>query len=221
MADDEAPQEKKAGPRPGRRPRPGDDNAPPARKVVEGGWGFSGDGAAPSEGKGVAPSGGSSSKGEAAGAKPQKAGRRRGVDSFKPAGEDDAAEAKSVNKFDDGDGDDILVIPDLEEDLEDDLTTQVAAAPRNINIKVQSMRELDHEIKHTLPTTMQNGLDLSMLTSSLSPQKSVLEDDETWEFDQLLQTVSQDMQVEVDALEEEKKKAKEAASAPATSAVAK
>lgn len=77
------------------------------------------------------------------------------------------------------------------------------------------MRELDHEIKYTLPTTMHNGLDLSLLTSSLSPQSAVLEDDETWEFDQLLQQVSQDMQIEVDELEEEKKKAKEAAAAKA------
>lgn len=98
-----------------------------------------------------------------------------------------------------------MVIPDLEEDLQEDLTTQVAAAPRNINIRTQSMRELDHAIKHTLPTTMVNGLDLSLLTSSLAPRDAVMEDDTTWEFDSLLQTVSQEMQAEVDALEDEAK----------------
>jgi len=95
--------------------------------------------------------------------------------------------------------------------LKEDLTTQVAVAPKNNNIKVQSMRELDHAIKYTLPTTMHNGLDLSLLTESLSPHHAVVEDDDTWEFDVLLQQVSQDMQVELDEIEEEK--AKVAASA--------
>jgi hypothetical protein len=204
------PQEKKAS-RPGRRPRPGDESsdAPPQRKVVEGGWGFGGDSSSKAaQGKGVDTGGGSKGEAAPAGAKP---GRRRGVDSFAVKSEgDDAAEQKRINKFDD-DGDDILVIPDLEEDLKEDLTTQVAVAPKNNNIKVQSMRELDHAIKYTLPTTMHNGLDLSLLTESLSPHHAVVEDDDTWEFDVLLQQVSQDMQVERDEIEEEK--AKVAASA--------
>merc|ERR1711988_228668 len=86
----------------------------------------------------------------------------------------------------------------------EDLTTQVAAAPKNTTIKVQSMRELDHDIKYTLPTTMLNGLDLSLLTAALSPQSAVVEEDDTWEFDVLLQTVSQEMQAEKDEAENEK-----------------
>ena len=131
-------------PKPGRRARPAEENedAPPPsqRKVVEGGWGF-GD----SESK---PSHGEEAKGD--GAKP---GRRRGVDSFAAQDADAAADSKRrARHFADDDAGDVMIIPDLEEDEAEDLTTQVAAAPRNTTRKVQSMRELDHEIKYSLPT---------------------------------------------------------------------
>jgi hypothetical protein len=125
------------------------------------------------------------------------------------------------------DDNDILIIPDLEEDLEEDLTTQgnyhhvwidqpliicsllpvltlVASAPKNTARRVQSMRELDHDIKYTLPTNVQNGLDLSILTSCLSPQPLVQESDELWEFDSMLQFVSQELTADDDAEEAEK-----------------
>ena len=66
------------------------------------------------------------------------------------------------------------------------------------------MRELDHDIKYTLPTNVQNGLDLSILTSCLSPQPLVQESDELWEFDSMLQFVSQELTADDDAEEAEK-----------------
>jgi len=197
--------------RPGRRNRAGegDDVGPPQRKVVEGGWGFGSD------------SKGTEAKGEPAPSKSEggtaKPGRRRGVDAFSTDSE--PAENKRRNKHFDDDNDDIMIIPDLEEDEQEDLTTQVAAAPRNTSRRVQSMRELDHEIKYTLPTTMQAGLDLKLLTASLSPPDQVKEEDETWEFDTLLQRVSQEMQVEVDEEEKEKKEMAESTGATSSSNV--
>ena len=73
------------------------------------------------------------------------------------------------------------------------------------------MRELDHDIKYTLPTNVQNGLDLSILTSCLSPQPLVQESDELWEFDSLLQFVSQELTADADAEESEKEASKAAA----------
>ena len=70
------------------------------------------------------------------------------------------------------------------------------------------MRELDHDIKYTLPTNVQNGLDLSILTSCLSPQPLVQESDELWEFDSLLQFVSQELTADADEEESEKAAAK-------------
>jgi hypothetical protein len=66
---------------------------------------------------------------------------------------------------------------------------------------------------YTLPTNVQNGLDLSILTSCLSPQPLVQESDELWEFDSLLQFVSQELTADADAEEAEKTGAAEAAAA--------
>ena len=78
-----------------------------------------------------------------------------------------------------------MIIPDLDEEEAEDLTAQVAVAPKNLARRVQSLQQLDHDIKYTLPSG--GGLDLSILTSSLAPPEMVQETDTTWEFDTLLQ----------------------------------
>ena len=108
---------------------------------------------------------------------------------------------------DEGGVDDIMEIPDLEdEDPEEDITTQVAAAPRNTTKRVQSMRELDKEVATNLPNTMQHGINLSILTKALCPLAAVDFDptqEEMWDFDPLLQHVSQALQADLDAREKE------------------
>ncbi len=47
------------------------------------------------------------------------------------------------------------------------------------------------------------GIDLSLLTAVLCPMDALHEPDEPWEFDRLLQEVSQAIQAEVDAKEQE------------------
>lgn len=104
---------------------------------------------------------------------------------------------KGRNYFDDDgdDGDDIPTIPDLEEEEDmdaDDITMQVAAAPRHVTRKVQSFRELDHDIMHSLPEADKH-IDLSLLTSALCPKEMVEESSEVWEFDGLFENVSQQL----------------------------
>lgn len=80
----------------------------------------------------------------------------------------------------------------------------MAAAPRNVNRRVQSMRELDTESKYSVPSAA-SGIDLTLLTSALSPAKALEEEDDEWEFDTLLQQVAQGMQADIDEAEEARK----------------
>merc|ERR1712224_488918 len=87
------------------------------------------------------------------------------------------------NRHFDDDNDDILVIPDLEDDFEDEpVELQIAAAPQNIR-QVQSLRELNNEIIGlNLPTSTIDGRhDLTLLTATLSPRDKVIEGDDSWE----------------------------------------
>ncbi|GMH72429.1 hypothetical protein TrST_g13266 [Triparma strigata] len=95
------------------------------------------------------------------------------------------------------DGDDIMVIPDLDDDLneEEDITVQVAEAPKNVNRRVASLHELDSSIKYSVSSS-ENGVDLSVLTKNLVPIGSVDEKDESWDFFSLLQSVTQEFHKE-------------------------
>jgi hypothetical protein len=59
---------------------------------------------------------------------------------------------------------------------------------------------------HALPLSIRSqqvGIDLSLLTAVLCPVEALQEPDEPWEFDRLLQEVSQALQAEADAKEAE------------------
>eukprot|EP00735_Rhodelphis_limneticus_P012156 TRINITY_DN5358_c0_g1::TRINITY_DN5358_c0_g1_i1::g.24223::m.24223 TRINITY_DN5358_c0_g1::TRINITY_DN5358_c0_g1_i1::g.24223 ORF type:complete len:223 (-),score=67.88,sp/A8HYP5/IFT43_CHLRE/31.60/3e-22,IFT43/PF15305.1/1.3e-26,Herpes_LMP2/PF07415.6/10 TRINITY_DN5358_c0_g1_i1:107-775(-) len=110
-------------------------------------------------------------------------------------------DTQDIRKHDDG-IDDILDIPSLEDDQEDDFNRQVADAPRVRNTRVQSLRELDKDIKFSLPASGEAEIDLTILSAVLTPQEKIVEDDQVWEFDQVLQDVSYELQAETDKLEE-------------------
>eukprot|EP01029_Cantina_marsupialis_P014625 TRINITY_DN32086_c0_g1_i1.p1 TRINITY_DN32086_c0_g1~~TRINITY_DN32086_c0_g1_i1.p1 ORF type:complete len:178 (+),score=62.34 TRINITY_DN32086_c0_g1_i1:93-626(+) len=95
----------------------------------------------------------------------------------------------------------IPTIHTLEEENEEDITTKIAEAPRNENRGIQSLNELDNDIRFTIESES-DGIDLSLLTSMLCPPGSVLETDEPWKFDTLLQSVAQDIQLEKDRTKE-------------------
>ena len=105
----------------------------------------------------------------------------------------------------------IPVIPDLEDDqAREDITQQVAAAPKNITRRVQSLAELEKDMQYALPAA-NTGLDLGLLTSALCPQTLVMEADERWEFSALLEVVSQELHTEQEAREADKAAADAAA----------
>jgi len=116
-----------------------------------------------------------------------------------------AGNRKGRNRhFDDNNGgDDIMLIPDLDdEDAEEDITVQVAAAPKNITRTVASLHELDNDLKFSV-SSKEKGIDMSLLVTNLVPASAVQETDEKWDFDSLLQSVTQDFHAERDLLAEE------------------
>jgi hypothetical protein len=110
-----------------------------------------------------------------------------------------AGKRKGRNRhFDDDGADDIMIIPDLDEDMgddADDITLQVAAAPKNTNRRVASLHELDSDLKYSV-SSAENGIDLSLLTTNLVPPGKCLEGDEVWDFGGLLQSVTQEFHKE-------------------------
>eukprot|EP00640_Fibrocapsa_japonica_P002972 CAMPEP_0113945014 /NCGR_PEP_ID=MMETSP1339-20121228/38433_1 /TAXON_ID=94617 /ORGANISM="Fibrocapsa japonica" /LENGTH=263 /DNA_ID=CAMNT_0000950403 /DNA_START=224 /DNA_END=1015 /DNA_ORIENTATION=- /assembly_acc=CAM_ASM_000762 len=160
-----------------RRPRPGDDAA--------GGKDDGDDAAKPSVQQGW---GSPNAKTEA------------GADSTSANNENDEAEKKNEGRrrarWDD-EATELIIIPDMDEEAEEDITTKVAAAPRNTAKRVQSLRELEHDLKMTV-TSSANGIDLSLLTAHLVPAQQLQEEDITWDFDALLQEVTQEFNAEAE-----------------------
>lgn len=132
-----------------------------------------------------------------------KRSRRRKGSAIDGSSAGDSKAPRNRHFDDDDETTEIVEIPDLEEEeREPDITTQVAEAPRNATRAVQSLKELDKDIKFALPSVSTFGVDLQMLTSVLCPEKAVLEADEPWSFDSLLNEVSQEFQKDVDDHEE-------------------
>lgn len=110
--------------------------------------------------------------------------------------------AKKKNNFDDEGGEigsgDIMIIPDLEEEGEaESMEPKVAMAPKNTARRVPSLRELDHAIEYVIPSAT-DGLDMSLLTNKLVPPEMLHEPDVPWDFDSLLQEVTQEYNAELE-----------------------
>mmetsp|Transcript_63277 Transcript_63277/g.200143 ORF Transcript_63277/g.200143 Transcript_63277/m.200143 type:complete len:293 (-) Transcript_63277:43-921(-) len=104
---------------------------------------------------------------------------------------------------DDEGADGIMEIPELDaEGEEEDITRQVAAPPRARNNRVQTIKELDHDMQYNIPSNADKEIDLSLLTACLVPSERILEDEDVWEAEALLQSVSQELTSEAEALEE-------------------
>lgn len=67
----------------------------------------------------------------------------------------------------------ILEIPELEAEGEEDITFQVAEAPRARNNRMQTMAELDNDQQYNLPSNRDVDIDLSLLTSVLCSSEQV------------------------------------------------
>jgi len=109
-------------------------------------------------------------------------------------------------KFEQTNVSNIQEIPELEFTGDaSDIKKQVADAPNIQMHRVQSLKELDHDILYQLPNTVQDGVDLSLLTATLVPQTKTVEEDEPWNFDQLFTSLSAQMRKEEDAKAQESK----------------
>ena len=139
-----------------------------------------------------------------------------------PGDEGDSGKSRRRTMADDGGGGEemteILIIPDLDEQLEEDITMQVAEAPRNRSRKPPPLHELDADLVVTPSATSPaarsagggggpakgNGalgrrIDLSALSCRLVPPALVQEDDAPWSFDSLLQSVTQEFIADAEA----------------------
>jgi len=100
---------------------------------------------------------------------------------------------KRDNKFfNDGEQDDIIMIPDLDEDGAD-ADHRVAHAPRNVHRKIPSLADLESEVKQAVASSAEEGFDLAILLRTLVPPTLVQEADETWTFESLLREVTDEL----------------------------
>jgi len=111
--------------------------------------------------------------------------------------EDERLKQASPDKDSDSDND-IPVIPELEEQTEgEDLSNKVAAAPNVAVNRVATYRELDNDLlKQAAFLTLDNEVDLKLLTKTLSPLDDLIEDDKPWEWDRLFTEVSSELRTE-------------------------
>lgn len=114
--------------------------------------------------------------------------------------------ADDIDENDDDDGDVIMIIPDLDDEQEEDLAFKVAEAPKNVR-QVQSLQELNKNIQGLeLPTNpADERIDISLLSSVLAPRELLEEPDDHWEFEALLEELSQAMTTDKESHEEMEK----------------
>ena len=87
--------------------------------------------------------------------------------------------------------DDIMLIPDLDEDGAD-ADQRIAHAPRNINRKIPTLADLENEVKSAV-TSADSGFDLGVLLSTLVPVALLAEADVAWTFESLLRDVTDEL----------------------------
>ncbi|ELT99200.1 hypothetical protein CAPTEDRAFT_18761 [Capitella teleta] len=100
----------------------------------------------------------------------------------------------SPEKAESDGGQDIPTIPDLEDQGEDDLTAQVAMAPNVVVNRVATYRELDNDLlRHAAFLTLDNEIDLKILSKGLSAEADVQDPDVVWEWDRLFTEVTSEL----------------------------
>lgn len=108
----------------------------------------------------------------------------------------------SPDKDEDSDAD-IPVIPDLEEQQDEDMTTKIAMAPNVAVNRVATYRELDHDLqKQAAFLTLDNEIDLKLLTKSLSADADLFEEDRPWDWDRLFTEVTSELFTQTEQTEE-------------------
>ncbi|XP_036363298.1 intraflagellar transport protein 43 homolog isoform X1 [Octopus sinensis] len=88
---------------------------------------------------------------------------------------------------------DVAAIPELEDQPDEDLIPQVADAPMVQISKVLTYRELDNDLKQAAFPSLDNEVDLKMLTRCLLPESDLIEEDKPWNWEQLFTEVSSEI----------------------------
>ncbi|XP_046342791.2 intraflagellar transport protein 43 homolog B-like isoform X3 [Haliotis rufescens] len=89
---------------------------------------------------------------------------------------------------------DIPVIPELEDQQEEDMSTKVAVAPNVAVNRVATYRELDNDLlRQAAFLTLDNEIDLKLLTKAVSPEQDLIEEDRPWDWDRLFTEVTSEM----------------------------
>uniref|UniRef100_A0A2D4FVA2 Intraflagellar transport protein 43 homolog n=1 Tax=Micrurus corallinus TaxID=54390 RepID=A0A2D4FVA2_MICCO len=102
-------------------------------------------------------------------------------------------------------GEDIPVIPDLEEVQEEDFAMQVAAPPSVQVNRVLTYRDLDNDLmKYAAFQTLDGEIDLKLLSKVLAPEQEVREDDVIWDWNHLYTEVASELLSEWDSGQSEK-----------------
>jgi len=94
--------------------------------------------------------------------------------------------------FSGGEQDDIIMIPDLDEDGADG-DHRVSHAPRNMARKIPSLADLESEVKQAVSSFEVEGYDLAVLLRTLVPPTLVQEADDAWTFESLLREVTDEI----------------------------
>ncbi|XP_033734468.1 intraflagellar transport protein 43 homolog A-like isoform X2 [Pecten maximus] len=107
-------------------------------------------------------------------------------------------------KSPDNDSDnEIPVIPDLEDQQDDDITSSIAVAPNVAVNRVATYRELDNDLlRQAAFLTLDNEIDLKLLTKSLSTEADLIEDDKPWDWDRLFTEVTSEILSQMENTEE-------------------
>ena len=159
-------------------PRRKDKGKDKPKKARQGGWGDASTEKAPKKGFGVSKFSADDDDGPSSG----RGGGR---------GRDDSS--------DDGD---MPVIPDLDDNNdEDDMTAQIAAPPSLKVGRVQTINELDRDLQkfsgfYSAMDEADRNMNLKLLTKALAPQEDIQEDDKPWVWDRLFTEVSSALQAE-------------------------
>ncbi|XP_033734470.1 intraflagellar transport protein 43 homolog isoform X4 [Pecten maximus] len=114
--------------------------------------------------------------------------------------EDERLRPKSPDNDSDNE---IPVIPDLEDQQDDDITSSIAVAPNVAVNRVATYRELDNDLlRQAAFLTLDNEIDLKLLTKSLSTEADLIEDDKPWDWDRLFTEVTSEILSQMENTEE-------------------
>ncbi|XP_046564944.1 intraflagellar transport protein 43 homolog B-like isoform X2 [Haliotis rubra] len=111
--------------------------------------------------------------------------------------EDERLRPRSPEQQSDSDQD-IPVIPELEDQQEEDMTTKVAVAPNVAVNRVATYRELDNDLLRQAAFLTLDDIDLKLLTKAISPEQDLIEEDRPWDWDRLFTEVTSEMIADVE-----------------------